>query len=532
MDRAGDVVIARVVLDHRDGQLAEVDDRGAGRYHAGDHRPLDHSRGALAIAGGGHDRALGEKSREGRAQPGAALGRELDVDQADEAVGGEQPSLVVAGPDDALVHRRPRFDLLVGPDLHPRIDRAALTDDDVIADHRPVFEQAGVLDGDVAADDRLAQPGVLADVGVSPDDRVADLGVLIDDGGIANAGRPVDEDAGLELALVADVGRAIDPHVIADLDVLPDPYVAVPALAGNLDVDPSLERIPIRLVVGLNVADIAPIAGHQEAIERHRVGEHLGEDVAAPVHHRRGRHHVEHLWLDDIDPGVDLVGEDLTPGWLFEEAVDRAIRVGDDDPELEWVRHRGQHDGGGRTLLLVVLHHARQVDVGHGVAADDDERLVQELLRILDAAGGAQRRIFDHVGDVHPEVRTVPEVIADRLAKVLQGDDHVGDSVLFEQAKDVLHHRLADHRHQGFWHPARQRPQPRALAARHNHSFHDRLKRSPGTEAPLASAGGAGSFWTRSRRKAAESSGLTTLIHLPLPSSEPPPGPGLGLRAG
>src|SRR5205807_9220610 len=97
---------------------------------------------------------------------------------------------------------------------------------------------------------------------------------------------------------------------------------------------------------------------------------------------------------------------------------------------------------------------------------------------------------------------------------------HFVDPVLFEQAKDVLHHRLADDRHRGFRPPARQRAQSRALAARHNHGFHDRLKRSPGTEAPLASAGGAG-FWTRSRRNPAASSGLTTLIHIPVPSSKP-----------
>src|SRR5713101_3642233 len=436
MDGPGDLMVAGVILDHWDGQLTQVDDRGAGRYHAGDHGPLDHSRGTLAVAGGRHRGALGEESGEGGTQPGAVLGRQLDVDQADEPVGGEQPSLVVTGPDDAFVYRRPGLDLLIGPELHSGIDGAALTDDDVIADHGPLLEQAAILDGDVAADDRLAQPRILADVGVGPDNGVADLGVLVDHGEITNARRPVDKDARLELAFVADVRRAIDPHVVADLDVLADPHVAVPPLTRDLDIDPPLECVPVRLVVGLDVADVAPVAGHQETVERHGVGQHLGEDVAAPVHHRRRRHHVEYLRLDDVDPGVDLVGEDLAPGWLFEKAVDGAVRVGDHDPVLERVRHRGQHDGGRCALFLVELHHAGQVDVGEGVAADDDERLVQELLRILDAAGGAEWRIFDHVGDVHSKVRTIAEVIADRRAEILQGHDHIGDPVLFEQAKD------------------------------------------------------------------------------------------------
>jgi hypothetical protein len=140
LSSGGDPMIARVVLDHRDRQFAEVDDRGAGRDHAGDHRALDHSRGTLAVAGRGYRGALGEESGEGRAQPRTVLRRQLDVDQPDEPVGGEQPALVVARPDDALVYRRPRFDLLVRPDLHPGIDRGALADHDVIADYSPFFE--------------------------------------------------------------------------------------------------------------------------------------------------------------------------------------------------------------------------------------------------------------------------------------------------------------------------------------------------------------------------------------------------------
>ncbi len=321
----------------------------------------------------------------------------------------------------------------------------------------------------MAADDRLAQPGILTDVGIGPDDRVADLGVLVDHREIADADRPIDEDPRLELALVADVRRAVDAHVISDLDVLADPHVAVAALARDLDVDPSFERVPVRLVVGLDVADVAPVARKQESIERHGVGQHLGEDGAAPVHHGQ---HVEHLRFDDVNPRVDLVGEDLTPGWLLEEAVDGAIGVGDHDAVLERVWHRGQHDGGRGALLLVVLHHLRQINVGEGVATDDDEGFVQKLLGILDAARGAQRRVFDHVGDVDAEVGAVAEIIADRRAEILQGYDNVGDPVLLEKAKDVLHHRLADDWHQRFRHAARQRPQPRALAARHHDGFH------------------------------------------------------------
>ena len=105
MDRAGDRVLARVELQHRDRQLAQVDDGGAGRHHAGHHGPLHHPGGTLAVAGRSDRGAFGEQGREGGAQAGAVFRRQFDVDQADQAVGGEQPPLVMPGPDDALVHR-------------------------------------------------------------------------------------------------------------------------------------------------------------------------------------------------------------------------------------------------------------------------------------------------------------------------------------------------------------------------------------------------------------------------------------------
>ena len=308
------------------------------------------------------------------------------------------------GPDNALVDGRAGLDLLIRPDLDARVDRGALTGDDVIADDSAFLQQAIVLDGDVPADDGLAQPRILADIGIGPDDGVADLRVLVDHGKVADAHRPVDEDPRLELAIVADVRRTVDPDVVADFDVFTDPDATVATLARDLDVDPTFERIPVRLVVGLNVSDVAPVARRQVAVQRHLVGQHLGKDLAAPIHHRGGRQQIEDLGLDHIDAGVDLVGKHFAPGRLLEKAVDGPIGIGDHHPVLEWVRHRGEDDRRGCALLLVVGHHLAQVDIGEGVATDHDEGLVEVFLGVLDTAGGAQWRILDHIGDVDAEV--------------------------------------------------------------------------------------------------------------------------------
>src|SRR5207245_11363565 len=139
----------------------------------------------------------------------------------------------------------------------------------IVPNYCSFLEQAVVLDGDVAAANRLTEAGILTDVGIGPDDRIADLGVLVDDREIADAHRPVDKDSCLQLALVADVSGPVDSHVIADFNVLADPHVAVTALPRDLDIDPPLEPVPVGLVVGLDVADLTPVAGRQVTVERH-----------------------------------------------------------------------------------------------------------------------------------------------------------------------------------------------------------------------------------------------------------------------
>src|SRR6202011_4150490 len=108
------------------------------------------------------------------------LGRELDVGKPGEPVGGEEPALPGACPDDRLVDDRARLDLLVGPDLDVGVDRRAGADDHLVADDAPLLEQTRVLDPDGAADDRATEAAVLADVNVVPDDRVGDLGAGVD----------------------------------------------------------------------------------------------------------------------------------------------------------------------------------------------------------------------------------------------------------------------------------------------------------------------------------------------------------------
>ena len=95
------------------------------------------------------------------------------------------------------------------------------------------------------------------------------------------------------------------------------------------------ERIEIRLMVLLEVADVGPVVRRNVAAELLPVAQHLREDVLGEVVDLSGRHVLEDLGLEDVDPGVDRVGEDLAPRRLLEEPFDPAVLAGDDDAELE-----------------------------------------------------------------------------------------------------------------------------------------------------------------------------------------------------
>src|SRR5579859_5495201 len=132
-------------------------------------------------------------------------------------------------------------------------------------------------------------------------------------------------------------------------------------------------------------------------------------------------------------------------------------------------------------LLTMVADDVAEVEVGEGVAADEDERLVQVLFGVLDAAGGPEGHFLARVGNANAKLASVAEVVFDGARHVLDGDDDIADAVRFEEVEDVLHHRAPDDGHHRLGAGHRQGAQAGALASRH----HDCLHR---TDLPSSSA--------------------------------------------
>ena len=173
------------------------------------------------------------------------------------------------------------------------------------------------------------------EVGAGPHpDVVAEHGVLAQPG------------ARLDAAVVADDRRAHDGGIGVDLGALPEPDPLGDAEARDVDLDLAVEDVLVGPDVGVEGADVLPVALGHAAEERLAVVEERREDLAGEVDGPVGRDVVEDLGLEHEDAGVDGVAEHLAPGGLLEEPLDRAVVAGDDDAELERVVDGDQPDGG------------------------------------------------------------------------------------------------------------------------------------------------------------------------------------------
>src|SRR5581483_2720008 len=325
-----------------------------------------------------------------------------------------------------------------------------------------------------AADHRALDGGAAADVRRAVDDRADDAAALAHRHARREHRVRPDLGAAGDPAVVAEVGRPLDGVEIVEVHPVPQPDVAADPNPGDVEPHALLERVEVRLAELVEVADVLPVALEDVPVDRPSHLEQQREELLREVVRPVGRDVLQHLRLEDVDARVDRVGEDLAPRRLLEEALDAAVLVGDDDPELERVLDRLEADRHGGALLPVRLDETRQVDVAERVAGDDEERVVEAARGEADRAGGAEWRLLDGVADVDAEALAVAEVAPDRLRQERDGDDHVLEAVQLEELDDVLHARLADDRNHRLGLVRGERTQARALSPGHDHGLHRR----------------------------------------------------------
>ena len=255
--------------------------------------------------------------------------------------------------------------------------------------------------------------------------------------------------------------RGAGDHVDAgQRHALAEPDVLLQAHARDVDADEAVEHVLVRLAVLLDRPDVLPVLvlRHDVAVQRRALGQQLGEQLLREVVGLALRDAVEQLRLDHVDAGVDRVGEDLSPRRLLEEALDAPLVVDDHDAELERVVDRLECDRRERAALAMEPDDLADVEVAERVARDDDERLVEQLLRVAHRSGGAEGLLLDRVLDAYAQGAAVAQVAADHLRHEGERHDDVVDPVLVHELDDVLDARLAADRHHRLGLVGGQRP--------------------------------------------------------------------------
>ena len=472
-DAALRTAVAHLEPGERHGGQLDVLDVDAGQVDPRDQRPLERPGDPAGVTARGDGRALRQRGAVGHRQAHRDLGVDVDVGEPAHPPPAEQRAGAAALPHDRRGDDGPRLDRLERVHLDVRVDDGVLADEALVADDRPLLDAHVRAEVGVAADGAAAQVGAGADVDVVVADRPLQERVGLHDHVGAEHGVGPQVRARLDPAAVADDDGLVDAGLGADLDVGADPAAVTELEPVDVDLHPTVEHVGVRPAVGLERADVLPVALGHVAVQRVAGLEQRGEHVAGEVDHLTLGDELEHLGLDDVDPGVDGVGEHLAPRGLLQEAFDGAVGLGDHDPELERVLDVLQRDRRARARVAVRLHERGEVDVGEHVTGDDEERVDELVDGVAHRTGGAERRVLGRVAHGDAEVGAVTEVVADLVGEERHRDDDLVEAVQREQADDVLHHRLVGQRHHRLRGVAGQRAQTRALTTGEDDGLHE-----------------------------------------------------------
>ena len=473
MDGGRETLGLQHVPRHRRRRHAQVGDVHAGRGQAGDRGPLDHPARVGRLAACDHAGAPVERRAERGGEPDRDLGRQVDVDEALDAVGPEHARLRPRFPDEALVDLGPGLDLLERIDADAREDARLRADRDLVADRRAFVDPHVVAQVALTADDRAVDEGAPAHVSPHVDDRAGDAGMVAERHSFREHAVGPDARVTRDPAVRADERGRLDSFDVVEVDAVPHPDVSAQTDAGNLERDVPVQGVEVRLPELLEIADVLPVALHDVTVDRASHLEQQRKELLGEVVRPTGGNVLEDVGLEHVDAGVDRVREDLTPARLLEEPLDAAVVVGDDDAELERVVHRLEADRDGGVVCPVRLHECTQIDVAERIARDDHEGLVEKRAREPHRPRCSERLLLDRVVDREPRRLAVAEVPADRLRHEGERDYDLLEPVAAQELENVLHARLADDRNHRLRLVRGQRSQPCPLPSRHHDRLHD-----------------------------------------------------------
>src|SRR6185436_4917266 len=326
----------------------------------------------------------------------------------------------------------------------------------------------------VPSDDRVAYARLAADATIGPDHGAADNRVLFDLRLPADDGIRPDLRARLHQRPFVDEARPLDGRPRLDLHVSGNPRARRRDVAKRLGRVPSVHDVAMDLGVLRRRADVDPVAVVDVGDEGLAPLDERGEIAAFDRPGNVARDAVEGVWLEHVDPGVDVVGGDLVGVRLLEKAPDGAVRLRVDQPVRRRVVDRREDDRGARLPLAMQADDAGEVDLRQHVAVEDDDRFGQLVARVLDRAGRPERHGLDHVTDRDAEFRAVAEDLLDAPRLVIEAeDDFVDLRDLLQEIDLVVEERPVEDRNDRLRGVNRQRPESGSLSSGQEDCLHD-----------------------------------------------------------
>jgi hypothetical protein len=193
------------------------------------------------------------------------------------------------------------------------------------------------------------------------------------------------------------------------------------------------EEVELALAILRGAADVEPVGPGHPAEEGDAVGEETGEELALDGDGATRGDAGEQAAVEQVDAGVHGIRGDLGGIGLLDEAPYRAAIAQLDEAVRGGVGHPGQVNGRRRLPLGVEGEHGAEVRVGEDVAVEDDHEAGHAVHRVPHPARGAERLVFDHVGQAHAPGGAVAHGRADRVHHVGAGQDDVPHAVAREE---------------------------------------------------------------------------------------------------
>jgi hypothetical protein len=216
----------------------------------------------------------------------------------------------------------------------------------------------------------------------------------------------------------------------------------------------------------LTIAHVAPIALGGKTVKGFSLRQQGGEQVPAKIEGLSGGNGVHSPAGEQINTGIDRIGKHLTPAGLFDKPLDPPILASEHQTVFQRLRVAVEQQGGGGLPGGVELHGGLQIQITHGISADDKEILLpQEVHALPDTPGGAQGFRFCKVSQVYTQILTAAKIVGDAPGHILEGDGNLHNPAAAEQAEDVLQNGLVKEGSHRLGLAQAQGPQADALAS-------------------------------------------------------------------